>query len=308
MQGTVVITTKNRRDDLRKAVQSAVEQTARPQVLVIDDGSTDGTSDMVRSEFPQVMLHRDEQSRGLIVQRNQGARLASGDVIFSIDDDAAFSSPHTVEQTLGEFDHPRVGAVAIPFLNVNKENKLMQRAPGEAGIYVPFEYIGTAHAVLRSIFLQLHGYRAQLFHQGEESDYCVRLLNSGHVVRLGRADPIHHYESPRRDFRRMDLYGRRNDILFAVHNVPFPYLPVHLLMTSAQGVKFGFITGRPLRMMHGLAMGWLASAREIANRQPVDPKVYRLIRRLRRAGMLELCEIEADLPPMAEAGLGRPSA
>ena len=167
MKATVVITSKNRRDDLRKAVQSAVDQTAQPQVLVIDDGSTDGTDEMIRAEFPQVELHRFEQSLGLIVQRNNGAQLATGDVIFSIDDDAIFSTPHIVAQTLLEFDNPRVGAVAMPFINVNKENVMFQRAPGDTGIFVPHDFIGTAHAILRSEFLLLGGYRNYLFHQGE---------------------------------------------------------------------------------------------------------------------------------------------
>src|SRR5688572_20321271 len=73
---TVVITTKNRKEELRTAIRSALDQTARPQVLVIDDGSSDGTSEMVRSEFRDVTLHRYEQSNGLIVQRNNGAKLA----------------------------------------------------------------------------------------------------------------------------------------------------------------------------------------------------------------------------------------
>jgi glycosyltransferase involved in cell wall biosynthesis len=45
---TVVITTKDRKGELRTAVQSAVEQTADPEVLVLDDGSTDGTAEMAR--------------------------------------------------------------------------------------------------------------------------------------------------------------------------------------------------------------------------------------------------------------------
>src|SRR5271170_7046039 len=90
---TVIITTKNRKDDLRKAVASALTQDARPRVLVIDDGSTDGTSEMIRGEFPTVQLERAEQSRGLIVQRNRGAALAQTPLIVSIDDDAVFSTP-----------------------------------------------------------------------------------------------------------------------------------------------------------------------------------------------------------------------
>ena len=120
MKVTVVITTRNRKDSLRTALQSVLTQTAKPEVLVIDDASTDGTAEMVRGEFPTVRLDQSPQALGLIVQRNRGASLANGDIIFSIDDDAAFSTPHVIEQTLAEFEHDRVGAVAIPFINVNK--------------------------------------------------------------------------------------------------------------------------------------------------------------------------------------------
>src|SRR5215204_4542729 len=119
-RATVLITSKNRKEELRVAIASALEQTAKPEVLVIDDGSTDGTSDLVRTEFAQVNLHRFEQSEGLIVQRNRGAELAAGEFVLSMDDDAIFSSPHVVEQTLADFDHPGIGAVAIPFINVRQ--------------------------------------------------------------------------------------------------------------------------------------------------------------------------------------------
>jgi glycosyltransferase involved in cell wall biosynthesis len=297
MNPTVVITTKNRKEELRVAVRSALEQTARPEVLVIDDGSTDGTPEMMRAEFPQARLERVGQSLGYIAQRNRGAQLATGDILFSIDDDAAFSTPYVIEQTLAEFDHPRVGAVAIPFINVKKEGTLHQRAPGESGIIVGNDYIGTAHALRRDLFLRLGGYRPYLFHQGEERDYCIRLLDAGYVVRFGRSDPIHHFESPRRDFRRMDLYGRRNDILYAWYNVPWPSLPVHLLGTTARGVMFGFHVHRPLRMIHGLMNGYGAMVHEIFRRQPVRRRTYQLSRRL-KCQPLPLEQIEPLLPDL----------
>src|SRR5947209_3991622 len=90
---SVVIVTKNRKSQLAVALESALRQSADPEVVVIDDGSTDGTAELVRTRFPQARLERSETSQGCVVQRNRGARLASGSVVFSIDDDAAFSAP-----------------------------------------------------------------------------------------------------------------------------------------------------------------------------------------------------------------------
>jgi glycosyltransferase involved in cell wall biosynthesis len=298
VKATVVITTKNRRDELRIALESAIRQSANPEVLVIDDGSTDGTEKMIRTDFPEVRLHRTERSLGYIVQRNRAAALAAGEIILSIDDDAAFSTPSVVEQTLAEFGSPRVGAVAIPYLNVNKENLLLQRAPASDAIYVTSEFVGTAHALRRDLFIALGGYREFLFHQGEERDYCIRMLNSGYLVRLGSSDPIHHFESPRRDFRRMDLYGRRNDVLFAWHNAPLSKLPSHLIGTTLLGMRFGLKVGRPLRMSIGLLRGWAAILHELRRRNPVRPGTYRAMWALRRERGLRVQEIENMLSPL----------
>lgn len=298
---TCVITTKNRKAELKGAVESALAQSVPVEVLVVDDGSTDGTPELIREQFPGVRLIRIEQSQGYIVQRNRGAQLARAPVIFSIDDDAAFSTPQTVEQTLSEFEHPRVGAVAIPFINVRQDDIVRQRAPDDAHDWVTNSYVGTAHALRRDVFLSLGGYREHLIHQGEESDFCLRLLARGYVVTLGRADPIHHFESPRRDFRRMDLYGRRNDVLFAWHNVPMPALVPHLLATTANGVAFGLRCRRVGRMIRGLASGYVAALRHARDRRPVSGKVYRLARELKTRGATPLADVEDRLPPLVPA-------
>jgi glycosyltransferase involved in cell wall biosynthesis len=299
MQATIVITTKNRKQDLAATVRSALQQTANPEVLVIDDGSTDGTSEMIRAEFPGARLDRSEKSLGYIAQRNRAARLATGDIVFSIDDDAVFSSPRIIEQTLAEFDHPRIGAVAMPFINVNSDRAVHPRAAENPGILCGHEFIGTAHAVRRELFVGLGGYREYLFHQGEENDYCIRMLDAGYVVRLGQADPIHHFESPRRDLRRMDYYGRRNDVLFVWYNVPWRNFPVYMLGTSVIGMRLGFRIGRPWRMAVGLAGGYISILHELAKRKPVSGRTYQLNQRLKR-GPLALEEIENMLAPMRE--------
>jgi glycosyltransferase involved in cell wall biosynthesis len=295
---SVVITTKNRRDELRVALRSAVDQTIQPEVIVMDDGSTDGTLDMVRKEFPKARLHHFEESCGYIVRRNEAARLAKSEVIFSIDDDAEFSTPQTVEQTLVEFVFPRVAAIAIPYCDVNKDRVVRQKAPDRSRVWVTDRYIGTAHAVRREVFLKLGGYRENFVHQGEEGDFCLRMLNAGFVTGLGNAGPIHHFESPRRDFRRMDYFGRRNDLLFAWHNVPAQYLPAHLAATTFRGLLLGLKLRRPRYMTRGVCAGYLGCLRFWAERAPVKSQTYLLHRELKKRGPRPLEQIEARLAPL----------
>lgn len=294
---SVVITTKNRLGELRKAVASAVMQTAQPQIVVIDDGSTDGTAEAVAREFPQAQLHHSETSLGYVVQRNRGAALAAAPIVFSIDDDAVFSSPFVIEQTLREFDHPRVGAVAIPFVDVNQSPEVHHRAPASEGIYARYCYIGTAHALRRGLFLQLSGYREGLVHQSEEEDYCLRLLEAGYITRCGTADPVHHFESPRRNYQRMDYYGARNKVLYAWSNVPAPQVAGHLAVTTVKTLLFSLRPDRFLTRLGGVIAACQLCLRGRAPRQPVSATTYRVSRLLKARGAVRLAEIEAFLPP-----------
>jgi glycosyltransferase involved in cell wall biosynthesis len=298
MRASVVIATKDRKDDLRRAITSAVRQTEPPEIVVLDDGSSDGTAEMVKSEFPEVRLHRSPVSLGYVTQRNRGALLCSGEVVFSIDDDAEFSTSHVVEKTLTEFFHPRVAAVAIPYMEPHKFKETFQKAPDGNAIWIIDSFRGTSHAVRRDVFLELGGYREQIIHQGEEMDFCIRLLNRGFVVRLGFGDVIIHHEFPNRDWRRMDFYGRRNDILFAWRNVPMPYLPAHLLMTTLNGLMCAVSTKRPSAMIRGMLSGYWDISSNWGWHQPVSQSVYRLHRLLKRRGPKALTEVEPLLPTL----------
>lgn len=278
LQATVLITTKDRCDELRTALRSVTSQSVPVELLVIDDGSNDGTAAMLRTEFPAVRVLRHDDSRGYIVRRNEGVRAARANIVISIDDDAAFSTPHVVEQTLAEFSDVRIGAVAMPYVDVNRDPSVFQRAPAADGVYATDRFIGTAHALRRDVFLEVGGYREVLVHQGEEGDYCLRMLEAGFIVRLGSADPIHHFESPRRDFRRMDYFGVRNALLFVWQNVPAPYLWWRLPVLIVRLALFTFQPRRLPTRWSGLAAGLRLFAS--APRLPVSKDTYRFSRTL----------------------------
>ena len=295
---TVVITTRNRRDELHRALRCVMDQNGKYEVIVIDDASTDGTAEMVGREFPDVRLDVAPAPLGLIVQRNRAAAMATTPIIVSIDDDAILTTPNVIAQTIALFDHPRVGAVTIPFIDVGRGETALTQAPDDRGVWVTSSYIGTAHAVRRDLFLRLGGYRGYLFQYVEERDYCIRMLGAGYVVRLGTADLLHHCPSVRRVQSRLYIFQGRSSILFPWYNAPLRYLPFHLALSVVNVMKLGIQEGHPLWASWGVLRGLGACAHELTRREPVPVRAYQLSRELTRRVVVRLDEIADQLQPM----------
>jgi glycosyltransferase involved in cell wall biosynthesis len=295
LQATVLITTRNRCEALRTALRSAVAQTVDVEVIVLDDASSDGTAEMVRREFPQVRVERAELAVGGPSQRNRGFAIARSPIVVCLDDDAWFSSPQTVAQVLAEFDDPAVGVVTIPYINVRREDWVRQRARDD-GRWAAGTYAGGASALRREAFLDAGGY-ADFFEQGEETDLAIRLLERGHVVRLGRADHIVHDEvqavKPAANYR----FSSRNHLIGVWRNVPWPYLPGRLAVVAVKVALVGFRNRQPRAALRGVREGLRACAAGEVRRAPVRRSTYVLSRRLVRRGPMPLTEATDTLGP-----------
>ncbi len=293
---SVVMATRNRKDELRTAILSCLKQTVPVEIIIRDDGSTDGTEEMIRREFPRVDYARSPQPRGSIANRNDAVRAARTNWVFSIDDDAAFDSPRTVEQTLREFDHPRVAAVAIPYIDVLKSPRVEQVAPDGEGVWVLNFFRGCAAAWRRDVFLGVGGYAAVLYHMAEEPELGMKMLGAGYVTRLGRADPIHHYESPRRDHTKVLRLVAKNGLLMAILNTPTLLLPAHLAGTMIKSGIYSIRRYAKRAMLQGVIDGWKDAGRAWRDRRPIPWRAYWLYRSLCRSGPRRLADVERRLP------------
>ena len=84
---SVVIPTYNRRGRLGRSIESVLGQTKAPQaILVVDDGSTDGTADWVRKSYPRVTVI-EQKHTGVSAARNKGIEKAATDWIAFLDSD-----------------------------------------------------------------------------------------------------------------------------------------------------------------------------------------------------------------------------
>src|SRR5712671_2598211 len=89
LKASIMITTKDRVDDLRRTCR-AIQQLDSPpfEILITADGCTDGTVEFVRSELTQARLIVNEQGRGSVASRDRMMREARGDLVLSLDDDS----------------------------------------------------------------------------------------------------------------------------------------------------------------------------------------------------------------------------
>jgi glycosyltransferase involved in cell wall biosynthesis len=85
---SVIVPTFNRRPVLSRALESILSQRCRAsvEVIVVDDGSTDGSALLVAEDFPAVRLIKQE-NRGVSAARNAGIRAATGRWIALLDSD-----------------------------------------------------------------------------------------------------------------------------------------------------------------------------------------------------------------------------
>ena len=231
MRTSIIITTKDRKVELREALNSAMLQRA-DEILVWDDGSVDGTSEMLAREFPQVRRLGAAQSKGLIKARTELAKAASGEILLSIDDDAVFTQPGIVSDITRYFEHKAVAAVAIPVVNVRRSANVLQRASASELIEPIRQYIGCAHALRRDSFLLVGGYPDYLERQEEELHLAAAFHQSGLRIIKGWSDPIHHFESPRRSKAREIHLEARNLWWFALRYTPWWALVPHLAASA----------------------------------------------------------------------------
>ena len=286
---SVVVTTYNRKDELGRCLDAVLSQNFPHELLVLDDASTDGTSDYVAEHYPQVRLERSEENVGLIGQRSRAGKLARGTFMLSIDDDIVLDAPDTLERVVAAFDDPRIAAVTVPSIDVLRDpDHIHQLPPEDNRVFATAVYRGGATAFRRSVFNNLGGYDTRLYRQGEEMDLALRIYNAGYAIVLGRNTPILHYESPRRAHALIFYYKARNAMLFCWWRVPWAKMPMYVGIRTwnlfRNGLRRKFL-GATLR---GLAGGHLMGICSLRSRAAASPIGFATFESLRRGGIIPL--------------------
>ncbi|MFJ2930035.1 bifunctional polysaccharide deacetylase/glycosyltransferase family 2 protein [Streptomyces massasporeus] len=112
---TVIVPAYNEKECIANTLDSLARSTHPIEIIVVDDGSTDGTSEIAREAalalgMTNVRVVRQENA-GKPAALNNGVRSARHDIVVMMDGDTVFE-PDTVRQLVQPFADPEVGAVA----------------------------------------------------------------------------------------------------------------------------------------------------------------------------------------------------
>ena len=98
MKISVIIPTYNRVFFLKRSIDSVLAQTLQPyEIIIVDDGSSDGTSAMIKKNYPNLnLIYQD--NKGVSAARNIGDKASSGDWVCFLDSDDEWKKNKLSEQ------------------------------------------------------------------------------------------------------------------------------------------------------------------------------------------------------------------
>lgn len=238
----VVMITYNRREEALRSVGRLLALPEKPRVVVVDNGSADGTAEALARTHPDAEVIASPTNLGA-VGRNLGVERLDTPYVAFCDDDTWWEPGSLRIAADALDDHPDVAVLTARILVEpgSREDPIVPElrdspVPGRAGLPGPAlgSFLAGASVLRRSAFLGCGGFSARLWLGGEEELLAVDLATAGWELCYLESLTVHHQASTLRDptGRRRD--GLRNTLWFVWLRRPVrPALrrTVHLVRT-----------------------------------------------------------------------------
>jgi len=247
---SVIIPTFNRLNDLRRVLAAVQRQrdgaTGEVQLVVVDDGSTDGTAEWLKIQRSRGdVMALSQPNAGPAAARNRGAAIATGEILLFLGDDTepvdGWLLGHLEEHRLFGSQGEPVAVVGYsgfpddhdtPFCRfINEFGAQFGYALIEDPGLVPFNFFYTSNvSIPRRIFTELGGFREDFAAAAwEDIEFAYRATKLGLRLRYQpRARTVHHHRiQPRTFCRRQRTSGRAGAVFAGLHPELEEFLGAH---------------------------------------------------------------------------------
>ncbi len=218
---TLGILNYNRREDLRRTLECITIAIQYPdfEVIVVDNGSSDGSAEMVKEKFPEVGVIALEKNIG-ISARNNFYNEAKGKYIFSYDDDSFPATPATIYHAVEFLEkHPNCGAISfycllsiIGFGESGEAGSKRYHGDPEKG-FEGVHYVEGGMCIRSSTWKAIEGYDPEFFWGAEGLDLSLQIFREGikNIYHAGYAT-LHMKSSLNRNINTNVYFFTRNTI------------------------------------------------------------------------------------------------
>jgi GT2 family glycosyltransferase len=263
---TVVVATRDRWPDLEQTLPRH-----DAPVILVDNGSSDGTPEKVRANFPQVSVVELGRNHGAVA-RNVGVAAATTPYVAFADDDSWWE-PGALERAVAVMDrHPRLAVLAAEML-VGEDRRRDPVCDQMAASPLPREpdlpgpsilgFVACGAVVRRDAFLAAGGFDDVVFFMGEEERLALDLAALGWGLAYVEDVRARHVPSPARDPRARRVRAARNGLLTALMRRPWPVVARTVLSAVRAGDEGRDAARQAARL----------APRTIAHRRRVPPRV-----------------------------------
>lgn len=277
---SLVCVTKNRANLLRECLNSCFEQTLQPkEVLVVDNASSDDTVSMLREYFPNVRLIRLHRNIGFFPALNIAIANTSGELVFTIDDDAYFLERSALETMVGALEEEQELQIATCNIEGPREASPLSEDSYVHGFKTGFSLIRA------SVFREKIGFYPDLFFRSAGETYLATKVwdTGGRVKQLANVRMYHHLAMEGRINRDWLFYGTRSQVLLVVMRQHWLLLPLRLISKFAKGLIFVIRKRASLATwLHAWLSAFIHLPEALRYRQPISWRTERLLASLRR--------------------------
>lgn len=250
---SVILITYNRYDEINRTLVTLKCQDGEFQLVVVDNGST--TEGEVNLEgWRNVRFIRLNANGGPTGGRNAGIRLATGDLLVFLDDDASFADSKALSRIRERFRRdPALGILTADsrlFPSGNIEYAAIPRRDKAVipGDYEASYFCAVAFAIRHEIVEKVGAFFEPFFYGCEELDLSWRVLRRGYRIVRASDLIIYHRVSPEaRPSDRWIYSNARNRVWLSLRNLPWP------CVVSYACFWWGYLFLRALRERHFLS-------------------------------------------------------
>jgi GT2 family glycosyltransferase len=210
---SVVFPTMNRKEDVLKCIDSIKKSTHKKvEIVIADNGSTDGTQEAIKKKHPDVALLESDLNLGSPVAINNCIKKSKGEFILRLDDDELVEKD-TIEKMLNVLKRdPKIGAVSCLYFYTEEPN-ILRSAGVKMSLYFGKTHTfgqdekykgqfsgniqreaagGGSHLTRRKVFDEIGLYDESYFLSYEDIDWCYKLKRKGYkLIVVGSARLYH---------------------------------------------------------------------------------------------------------------------